>query len=117
MRKGLLSAILMIAAITLGVLATAQGTPKTNDTALTGTWEVIEGEIAGKTLPPEVVRACKLILSAREYQVGNDVGTVEIDPTANPPAITFKGSKGPNEGKIIPRFTNCQAMRCVFATT
>lgn len=100
MRKGLLSALLMMAAIAIGVLATAQ--EKSNDTALTGTWEAVEGELAAKPLPPEVVRAGKLILSAREYQVGNDVGTIEIDSAANPPAITFKGITGPNTGKTIP---------------
>ncbi len=102
MQKGLLSAILMIGAITLCVLATAPEKPKTNDNALAGTWEAVEDELGGKPLPPEVVRAGKLILSASEYQVGNDIGTVEIDPTAKPTTITFNGIKGPNEGKTIP---------------
>ena len=99
MRKGLLSAILMIAAIMLGVLAAAQ--EKSNNNALAGTWQAVEAELGGKPLPPDVVRSIKLILSVHEYQVGNDFGTVEIDPNAMPSAMIIKGTKGPNEGKTM----------------
>ena len=119
MRKGLLSAILIITAVTLGIFATALEKTKSNDAALTGTWEAVEGELAGKPLPPEVVRAGKLILSARDYQVGNDIGMVEIDSAAHPPAITFKGIKDPNEGKTIPAIYELSgdAMRICYDLT
>lgn len=99
MWKGLLSVILPLTAITLGVLAAAQ--EKTNNNQLAGTWQAVEAELGGKLLPLEIVRSIKLVLSAGEYQVGNDFGTVEIDSTAKPAAMIIKGTKGPNEGKTL----------------
>lgn len=100
MRKRTLS-MMMIAAIALGVLANAQGKSKQPEAALTGTWQAIEAELGGKPLPPEAVRTIKLIMSANEYQVGNDFSTVEINPATTPPSINIKGTKGPNEGKTM----------------
>lgn len=105
MRKPTLAVLLFIAAIALGVSANAQDkpkqNPKQNEATLAGTWQATDAELGGKPLPPEVVRTIKLILSATEYQVGNDFGTVEINPTTTPASINIKGTKGPNEGKTM----------------
>lgn len=101
MRNPILAASLLIATIALGVFANVQEKTKQNEATLAGTWQAIEAELGGKPLPPEVVRTIKLILSAHEYQVGNDFGTVEINPDTTPASLIIKGTKGPNEGKTM----------------
>ena len=103
MQQRILFATLIIAAVALGVFADAQEKAKNAYAAstLAGTWQAIEAELGGKPFPADTVRSIKLILSAHDYQVGNDFGTYEFDPTATPAAMTIRGTKGPNEGKTM----------------
>ena len=101
MRKRMLSVSLLLATVTLVVFAGGQAKSTNTAPALTGTWQALEAELGGKALPAETARSIKLNLSATEYQVGNDFGTIEIDPTATLAAMTIRGTKGPNQGKTI----------------
>ena len=101
MRRSILSVSLILAAVTLVVFAGGQAKSTNTAPPLTGTWQALEAELGGKALPAETARSLKLILSATEYQVGNDFGTYEIDPTATPAAMTIRGTKGPNQGKTF----------------
>lgn len=110
MQQRILVVILLITVVVLSVFADVrqkvarQGTEPTATnlaSPLTGTWQAIEAELGGKPFPAETVRSIKLVLSAHDYQVGNDFGTYEFDPTVTPAAMTIRGTKGPNQGKTI----------------
>lgn len=71
---------------------------------LDGTWQLVEGEIAGMKFPPEVAKGIKLTISGGRYVVtaeSKDEGTVKYFPDASPKAMEVTGTAGPNKGKTF----------------
>ena len=72
---------------------------------LEGTWQLVEGEVGGRTFPPQVAQGIKLTLSPGKYVVmaeSKDEGTVKYFPDASPKALEVTGTDGPNKGKTFP---------------
>lgn len=72
---------------------------------LDGTWQLVEGQMGGKTFPPAVAKGIKLTLSPGKYVVeaeSKDKGTVKYIPDTTPEAMEVTGTDGPNKGKTFP---------------
>jgi uncharacterized protein (TIGR03067 family) len=72
---------------------------------LEGTWQLVEGQIAGNQFPAEVAKGIKLTLSPGKYVVtaeSKDEGTVKYLPDTSPKAMEVTGTAGPNKGKTYP---------------
>ncbi|HEX4591416.1 MAG TPA: TIGR03067 domain-containing protein [Gemmataceae bacterium] len=73
--------------------------------ALEGTWQMVEGAVGGKPLPPAVAPKITLTLSGGKYVVmaeNKDEGTVKYFPDVSPKAMEVTGTNGPNKGKTFP---------------
>jgi uncharacterized protein (TIGR03067 family) len=66
-----------------------------------GIWQSTSAEMSGKTMPDAVVKTMKLELKDGKYTVGNDSGTVSVDPGKKPKEMEVKGVQGPNKGKTF----------------
>jgi uncharacterized protein (TIGR03067 family) len=79
--------------------------PKENLAALNGRWICNSAMKAGEAYPDNIGKSIGLMLFNGTYTavVGGDrdEGTYKIDESANPKAITFIVTKGPNQGKTI----------------
>jgi uncharacterized protein (TIGR03067 family) len=79
--------------------------PKENLAALNGRWICNSAMKGGEALPDNIGKSSGLVLFNGQYTaiVGGDrdEGTYKIDESANPKAITFVATKGPNQGKTI----------------
>ncbi len=77
--------------------------PKEDPKLLEGTWQPVEGELAGEKFPDEQLKAMKLTMKDGKYTVtvGEvlDKGSYKLDAAAKPKAIDITGSEGPNKGK------------------
>ena len=73
---------------------------------LEGTWLPSTGEIGGRKLPDEQIKAIKLVISDGKYAVSvsgqDDKGTLKVDPNAKPATMDIVGTDGPNKGKTYP---------------
>jgi uncharacterized protein (TIGR03067 family) len=72
---------------------------------LEGTWQLVEGQIAGNQFPAEAAKGIKLTLSPGKYVVAaesKDEGTVKYLPDTSPKAMEVTGTAGPNKGKTYP---------------
>lgn len=68
---------------------------------LDGHWQATKATLAGKELPEPAVKAIKLEMKGGKYTVGNDRGTVRVDPDKKPREMDIKGVEGPNKGKTF----------------
>jgi uncharacterized protein (TIGR03067 family) len=96
----------LIGILILGTLSPADDKqPAGNEPKMDGTWQLVEGEIAGNKFPPAVAKGIKLTLSPGKYVVqaeSKDEGTVKYFPDASPKALEITGTDGPNKGKTFP---------------
>jgi uncharacterized protein (TIGR03067 family) len=75
------------------------------EATMDGTWQLVEGVIAGNPFPPEVVKGIKLTRTGDKYVVtaeSKDEGTVKYIPNTSPAAMEITGTAGPNKGKTFP---------------
>ncbi len=96
----------MVLVLGMTALAVQAADLKEEMKQLNGTWRPKSGEMAGKTMSVEALKAIKLIIADDKYTVtvgdgGPDRGTVKVDPTKKPKTIDIVGSEGPNKGKTI----------------
>jgi len=88
-------------AVILFAAPTRGDDPKGDDKAAQGTWDLTEGEVAGKKLPPTTIT---LTIDKGTYTVkaeSVDKGTYTLDETKKPKELDIKGTDGPNKGKTI----------------
>jgi uncharacterized protein (TIGR03067 family) len=104
----------ILATIALGLVLS--GVSRADDKAadkeakmLDGTWQLVEGVMAGQPLPPLPAagpgKGITLTLSPGKYVVmaeSKDEGTVKYFPDASPKAMEITGTNGPNKGKTFP---------------
>ncbi len=71
-----------------------------------GTWLPVEGELAGRKLPDEILKSLKLTISGDKYsaEIGKQIekGAIKLVPTASPKTVDTTPADGPNKGKTIP---------------
>ena len=97
------------AALLLGVAILRAGEPTQAQQAelekYTGTWEAVYVEHQGKALPPNEVRAIKLLVAGEKYTVKigkmKIEGTHQLDPSARPKRIDAVRSKDPSPEKTL----------------
>jgi uncharacterized protein (TIGR03067 family) len=100
--------LLMTVIVTLALCGASHADDKAADKdakILEGTWQLVEGELAGKKFPPEFAKRTKLTLSPGKYVVtaeAKDEGTVKYFSDASPKALEITGTAGPNKGKTFP---------------
>jgi len=78
--------------------------------AMSGTWKPTSAELAGKPMPPPVLKSITLKMDGANYEVivvtekgpSPDKGTVTLDFAAKPKGMTVTGVTGPNTGKTFP---------------
>jgi uncharacterized protein (TIGR03067 family) len=75
--------------------------------AMQGVWKPVTAVLAGKPMPPPVVKAITLMLTNGMYNVTvegerSDKGTVKLDTAATPRQMSITGTNGPNLGKTFP---------------
>ncbi len=79
---------------------------KEDDKKLRGTWKPVTAELGGKPFPDGVLKTMKLVVAEGKYTVTvgeqTDEGTVKLDAAQKPRAMDIVGTKGPNQGKMIP---------------
>ncbi len=79
---------------------------KSDTQALQGTWLPATAELGGNKFPDEILKMIKLVIKDDKYTVTvgtqPDQGTVKLEPSAKPKALTITGTEGPNKGKTIP---------------
>lgn len=96
----------LVGVVILAAIAPADDKqPNGKDPKMDGTWQLVEGEIAGNKFPPAVAKGIKLTLSSDKYVVqaeSKDEGSVKYFPDASPKALEIIGTDGPNKGKTIP---------------
>jgi uncharacterized protein (TIGR03067 family) len=101
-RVAVLTAIVAIACC---ASASAGNVEDKDQKAIEGTWLPTAAELAGQEFPAEVRKMIKLIMAGDKYTafVGEnpDEGTVALDSSKSPKAMTIKGTKGPNQGKTF----------------
>jgi uncharacterized protein (TIGR03067 family) len=72
---------------------------------LTGTWQLVNGELAGNKFPEEAAKSTKLVIADSTYVVtvgeGKDEGTVRVMPAESPKAMDISGTNGPNKGRTF----------------
>ncbi len=75
--------------------------------AMGGKWQPAAIEVAGRPLPPAVLKTISLKIDGANYEVvvqtengpSPDKGTVKLDPSTKPKRMTITGVEGPNAGK------------------
>lgn len=71
-----------------------------------GTWVPAAATMGGQPFPAALLTSMQLVVKDGQYVVtvsGQiDRGTVTIDTSTTPMAMTVSGVEGPNEGKIYP---------------
>src|SRR5947209_7603238 len=95
-------------AIGLLVVAMFCATVRADDKAdewkkLAGTWKVDSATFNGNDAT-STFKTAVLTIEEGKYKLvfgGTDAGTLEIDPTKEPKAMTIVGTDGPNKGKTI----------------
>jgi len=103
-RKGLVVLLTILAVVSFA--PRDEGREENEDgKAIQGTWLPLTAELAGREFPPAVRNSIKLVLEGERYTVtvGDqiDEGTITLDPSKNPKAMTITGTRGPNEGKTF----------------
>src|SRR4051794_17835995 len=94
--------------IVLTASAAAPTTPATtaDAKALEGDWNPVKGELGGKPMAEQVLKAITLHMEKGNYEVfaggAPDRGTYSIDATTKPKSMTVVGTLGPNQGKTFP---------------
>jgi uncharacterized protein (TIGR03067 family) len=96
-----------VAAVLATVLSgPARGDEKAELKKLEGTWLPSAGEIGGRKLPDEQIKAIKLVIADGKYTVTvsgqDDKGTLKVDANAKPATMDIVGTEGPNTGKTFP---------------
>lgn len=90
---------------TIVVVCVACGGDSADFKPLQGSWRPVEGEMAGKPLPEEFLKAAKLTIEGDKYRVmvsGQiDEGVLKVDTSKKPFAMDITGTEGPNKGKTI----------------
>jgi uncharacterized protein (TIGR03067 family) len=71
-----------------------------------GSWKPVTAELGGQPFPDEILKTMRLVMNDGKYTVTvgerADEGTVKLDPAKEPRAMDIVGTKGPNQGKMIP---------------
>ena len=71
-----------------------------------GTWAPVAADMGGQPLPDAVLKAMQLVVQDGQYvvTVGGQIdrGTVAVDTSTTPMALTVAGVAGPNAGKTYP---------------
>ncbi len=80
--------------------------PPSDQKAVQGTWVPVKAELAGKSLPDDVLKAITLKIHEDGYEVtikgeGSDKGTSKLDAAAKPKAMTITSVEGANAGKTF----------------
>jgi uncharacterized protein (TIGR03067 family) len=92
--------------VLLSLASFARSDDKTDNQALQGTWLPATAELGGNKFPDEVLKTIKLVIKDDKYTVTvgtqTDQGTVKLESSAKPKAMTITGTDGPNKGKTIP---------------
>ncbi len=97
LRSCCLAFALILLAAAFGWADDAKGELKKMD----GVWQGKSAEMAGKKLPEPALKEIKLEMKDGAYTVGNDHGTVKVDPSKSPKTMDIKGVEGPNKGKTF----------------
>ncbi len=75
-------------------------------TAVQGSWQPAQAELAGKPMPDAVLKTISLQLENGKYEVlvggQPDRGTYMLDSATKPKSMTITGTDGPNIGKTFP---------------
>ncbi len=75
-------------------------------TAVQGSWQPAQAELAGKPMPDAVLQTISLKLDNGKYEVfvagQPDRGTYTLDSVTKPKSMTITGTDGPNLGKTFP---------------
>lgn len=75
-------------------------------TAVQGSWQPAQAELAGKPMPDAVLKTISLKIDNGKYEVlvgeQPDRGTYTLDSTTKPKSMTITGTDGPNNGKTFP---------------
>jgi uncharacterized protein (TIGR03067 family) len=97
--------LLTLAALACCASASAADAEDKDLKSMEGTWLPSAAELAGQEFPAEVRKSIKLIIQGENYTVfvgeNPDEGTVALDSSKSPKAMTIKGTKGPNQGKTF----------------
>jgi uncharacterized protein (TIGR03067 family) len=101
---------MMLTALALIVALAPPGAAGSDQKALTGTWRIIDGELAGARLPEEMKQG-KLIINGTKYIVRfpgeqEDRGRLEIVTSQTPRAVDVIGEEGRTRGRDSPRSTS-----------
>jgi uncharacterized protein (TIGR03067 family) len=72
--------------------------------SLQGTWKLTAGEMNGKEMTAEELKASKLVINDNQFTVtlpgkGTVTGTEKLNSTKSPKTIDIVDSSGPNTGK------------------
>ena len=78
--------------------------------AMTGRWTLKQAELAGRPMPPAVLKNISLTIEGANYTEvvqtekgpSADKGTLQLEPGTNPKSMTVTGVEGPNAGKNFP---------------
>lgn len=99
-------AMLTIVALACCANLSAANAEDKDQKAIEGTWLPSAAELAGQEFPAEVRKSIKLIIQGENYTVfvgeNPDEGTIKLDSSKSPKAMTITGTKGPNKGKTFP---------------
>jgi uncharacterized protein (TIGR03067 family) len=71
-----------------------------------GSWKPATAELGGKPFPEAILKTMKLVLTDGMYAVTvgerTDEGKMKLHPAKAPREMDIVGTKGPNQGKMIP---------------
>jgi uncharacterized protein (TIGR03067 family) len=105
--KNIINLVSVFASVALGTSLNATAADSPADVkAVQGNWRPIKAELAGQSMPDEILKTISLQLVHGNYEVfvgaAPDRGTYTIDPSTQPKSMTVIGTEGPNHGRTFP---------------
>jgi uncharacterized protein (TIGR03067 family) len=75
---------------------------RSDTSGLNGWWIVIDGQLGGVSLPPDVLAELSLRVDGGMFLLGNDEGMIAVNRHVRPAAMDVVATRGPNRGRFVP---------------